>query len=62
MEPLEIELEVGESLILGDHRLTLIDIEGQYVAVKLEVPDDFYFDPDAMTGISPQSRFFTRTE
>ena len=40
MEPLEIELEVGETLILGSHKLTLLDIDDEQVAVKLESPDD----------------------
>ena len=61
VEPLEIELEVGETLILGDHKLTLMDVDGEQVAVKLESPDDYYFDPDAMNGFSPVTRFFTRT-
>jgi len=60
VEPLEIELEVGETLILGDHKLTLLDIDGQIVAVKVQSPDDYYFDPEAMNGFSPVSRFFTR--
>jgi hypothetical protein len=60
VEPLEIELELGETLILGDHKLTLMDVDGEQIAVKLESPDDYFFDPDAMNGFSPVTRFFTR--
>ncbi|WP_145028196.1 hypothetical protein [Caulifigura coniformis] len=61
MEPLEIELEVGETLILGDHRLTLLEIDGELVAVRVESPDDFYFDPTAIGDVHPRTRTFTRS-
>ncbi len=50
MEPLEIELEVGETLILGDHKLTLLDIDGELVAMQLESPDDYYFETDSVSS------------
>ena len=59
MEPLEIELEVGETLILGDHKLTLIDIDGEIAAVKIDSPDDFYFDPDAIGGYERDGFYFS---
>ncbi len=61
MEPLEIDLEVGETLILGDYRLTLLDIDGQEVAVQIESPDDFSFEQDALNDDRPGSRFFSST-
>jgi len=61
VEPLEIELEVGQTLILGDHKLTLLDIDGQFVAVRLESPDDFYFDPNAINEFSHSARYFTQS-
>lgn len=59
MEPLEIELEIGETLILGDHKLTLLDIDGEQTAIQVESPDDFYFDPDIIGGRDPDRPFDT---
>ncbi len=61
MEPLEIELELGETLVVGNHRLTLLDIDGELVAVQLDSPDDFYFDPDVLGGYSGDQRFFANS-
>jgi len=61
VEPLEIELEVGQTLILGDHKLTLLEIDGELVAVQVDSPDDFHFDPAAISSFHPRSRSFTRS-
>jgi hypothetical protein len=60
VEPLEIELELGETLVVGNHRLTLLDIDGELVAVQLDSPDDYYFDPDVL-GYSGDQRFFANS-
>jgi hypothetical protein len=38
---LELELEVGEVLTLGDYTLTLLDIEGDDVCIRIEEPGEF---------------------
>ena len=41
MHELEFELEVGEVLILGDYTLTLLDIDGDDVCIRIDEPDSF---------------------
>jgi hypothetical protein len=38
---LELELEVGEVLTLGDYTLTLLDIDGNDVCIRIDEPGSF---------------------
>lgn len=49
MNEFEIELEVGEALSIGGYSLTLLDIDGQTVCVRVD--DDA--EADARDGVTP---------
>ena len=40
MSEFEIELEIGDVLQIGGHSLTLIDIDGQSICVRIEDQGD----------------------
>ena len=62
VEPLEIELEVGETLFLGDYSLTLLDTDGERIDVRIDSTegldaDGFDFDADAVFRMHGKRRF-----
>jgi hypothetical protein len=41
VEPLELELEVGETVLVGEHMLTVMDVDGDHVTVRIDLEDEF---------------------
>jgi hypothetical protein len=53
----EIELSIGEALVLGDHLLTLLDIEGKHVLVRVDPHDSVASDVVSAPELSVPPRF-----
>lgn len=53
----EIELSIGEALVLGDHLLTLLDIEGKHVLVRVDPHDSVALDMNSASDLPAPPRF-----
>lgn len=42
MQEQEIELSIGDSLQIGEHTMTIVDIEGDKVTFRVDHEEDFH--------------------